>query len=110
MLAWLFVGIAIGAELVGTLGLRRLAAGVTWWNVAVVVLAYVLSFGSLALALRSLNVGVVYALWSGIGTAAVAVAGAALFDEQLGWRAAAGMSLIVVGVCVLVGSGTVRHS
>jgi small multidrug resistance pump len=107
---WLFVAIAIAAELTGTLGLRQLGNSVSWWSVVIIVLAYVTSFASLGLALRNLNVGIVYALWSGIGTAAVSAAGALVFGERLGWQAIVGMSLIVVGVCVLLSSGTMHHN
>jgi small multidrug resistance pump len=106
---WLLVATAIAAELTGTLGLRQLADTMTWWNVLVVVLAYAASFTCLGLALRQLDVGVVYALWSGIGTAATSVAGAAIFGERLSWQAIAGLAVIVAGVCVLLTSGTVHH-
>jgi small multidrug resistance pump len=62
------------------------------------------------LALRRLDLGVVYALWSGIGTAALGAVGAIAFAEHLGWRAIAGMAAIVIGVAVLATSGTVRHA
>jgi small multidrug resistance pump len=109
-LAWLLVAIAIACELTGTLGLRQLANSMAWWNILIVVLAYAASFTCLGLALRQLNVGVVYALWSGVGTAATSAAGAVIFGERLGWQAIGGMTLIVAGVCVLLTSGTVHHA
>ena len=108
-MAWLFLGLAILAELAGTIGLREVAASPVWWGFALVAGAYSVSFGFMWLALRSINVGVVYAIWSAVGTAAVAVAGALLFGERLGWQAVAGMAVIVLGVIVLVSSGSVHH-
>jgi len=64
----------------------------------------------MTLALRQLNVGVVYAIWSAVGTAAVAGAGVLLFDERITWVTVVGMALIVLGVVVLVGSGATRHA
>jgi small multidrug resistance pump len=86
-----------------------LAGGVRPGVVALVVLAYAVSFSALALALRTINVGAAYAIWSAVGTAAVAVLGVTLFRERITWSGAAGMALIVAGVVVLVGSGSVRH-
>jgi small multidrug resistance pump len=110
VLSWLYVAAAIAAELTGTITLRRLAAAPAWGPVMIVVLAYALSYTCLGLALRRLDLGVVYALWAGVGTAALAGVGAVAFGEHLGWRAIAGMTVIVIGVVVLVTSGTVRHT
>jgi small multidrug resistance pump len=64
----------------------------------------------MGVALRQLNVGVVYAIWSAVGTAAVSILGVLLFGERLNWQAVVGMVLLVGGVLVLVGSGSVSHS
>jgi small multidrug resistance pump len=106
---WIFLGLAIAAELVGTLGLRQVANSPVWWGFVLVAVAYSASFAFMWFALHSLNVGVVYAIWAGVGTAAVAVAGAVLFGEHLGWQAIAGMLVIVSGVVLLVSSGSVHH-
>jgi small multidrug resistance pump len=106
----MFLGLAIVAELFGTLGLRAVANSPTWWSIALIAASYTASFLCMALALRHLNVGVVYAIWSAVGTAAVSIAGVLLFGERVTWQAIAGMLLIVIGVVVLVSSGSVRHA
>jgi small multidrug resistance pump len=104
---WLFLFLAITAEVTGTLELRALAtASNRWWPIMAVTCAYVISFTFMTLALRYIRVGTVYAIWSGIGTAAVAVLGQWLFGERITWRGAIGMALIVGGVALLVLSGT----
>ncbi|HZZ97277.1 MAG TPA: SMR family transporter [Jatrophihabitantaceae bacterium] len=108
-MAWLFLVGAIGAELFGTLGLRAVAQSPVWWAIALITVAYTISFVCMGFALRQLNVGVVYAIWSAVGTAAVSLLGVALFGERLNWQAALGMVLLVGGVLVLVTSGSVRH-
>ena len=108
-MSWLLLAVAIGSELVGTLSLRRLAGGGEWWPLALVVVGYSVSFICLGFALRKLNVGAAYAIWSGVGTAAVSIAGTILFGERLNAQAVAGMSLVVIGVAVLAGSGAVSH-
>jgi small multidrug resistance pump len=107
---WLYLGAAIVAELLGTIGLRAVANEPVWWAFVLIGLAYTTSFAFMAVALRSLNVGVVYAIWSAIGTAAVTAAGFAFFGEKISWQAVAGMVIIVGGVAVLVSSGTVHHT
>jgi small multidrug resistance pump len=103
---WLFLSGAIAAEVAGTLQLRALAtASNRWWPIVAIVCAYGLSFAFMTLALRQIRVGAVYAIWSGAGTAAVALFGQWLFGERITWRGAIGMALIVAGVAVLVLSG-----
>ncbi|GIG64665.1 DMT family transporter [Phytomonospora endophytica] len=108
-MAWGLLGVAVVTEVVATLSLRGMAGGGKGWLVAVVVVGYVVSFSVMALALRSLNVGVAYAIWSGVGTAGVSLAAVWLFGERLNAVAVGGMALIVAGVVVLVSSGATSH-
>jgi small multidrug resistance pump len=107
---WAFLMAAIVAELFGTLGLRGIAKAPTWWAIALIAVAYSVSFLCMAIALRHLNVGVVYAIWSAVGIAAISVAGALFFGEHLSCQAMAGMAVIVLGVAILLSSGSVRHA
>jgi small multidrug resistance pump len=106
---WLFLAAAIVTELVGTLGLRAVSSSLTWWSVVLIAVAYAASFAAMAVSLRQLNVGVVYAIWSAIGIAAISLAGWLFFDEKLSTQAILGLVVIVAGVSILVTSGTVRH-
>lgn len=109
-MAWIFLVGAICAELFGTLGLRAVAQAPTWWAIALIAAAYTVSFVCMGVALRQLNVGVVYAIWSAVGTGAVSIVGVLAFNERLNWQAVLGLIVIVAGVIVLVSSGSVRHS
>ncbi len=106
---WLYLAIAIGSEIVSTLGLRSLSDGFSWWPAIGVTIGYLVSFTFLTLALKHINVGVSYAIWSAVGTAAVAIAGVIFFQERLNAVAIIGLVLIVVGVIVLTASGTASH-
>jgi small multidrug resistance pump len=108
--AWFFLGAAIAFEIAGTLGLRAIAQGPSWWAIVLIACSYSVSLAAMTIALRQLNVGLVYAMWSGVGTAAVAVAGVAIFGERLTWVAIVGMALIVLGVVLLVSSGATSHA
>jgi small multidrug resistance pump len=94
----LFLAGAIVTEIVATLSLKQSdgLSSAPW--VAATALGYVASFVLLSQALRDLQVGVAYAIWSAAGTAVVAVAGAALFGEPLGALKIASLALIVAGV------------
>ena len=89
---------AIGIEVASTALLPR-AAGFTdpLWS-AVVISGYGASIWLLAVVVRSMPVSVAYAVWSGVGTALVAVVGYAFLGESLGWFKALSLGLIVVGV------------
>lgn len=105
MNGWSWLALAIGLEVVGTLCLK-LSAGLTRPGLFVVTLgSYGLAFSMLALALQELKLGLAYAVWAGVGTALVALLGAALFDERLTPAQIASIGLIVLGVAGLYGLG-----
>jgi small multidrug resistance pump len=108
-MAWLLVAGAIVAEVAATIALRGIAGAARPLPVLAVVVGYVVSFTLLTFALRTLNVGPVYAVWSGVGTAGVAVTAAVLYGERLNLTAVTGIALIIIGVVVLTSSGVVRH-
>jgi small multidrug resistance pump len=99
--AWL--ALAIGSEVVATTALK-LSDGFSrlGWG-GVVVVGYGISFYALSVSLRTIPLGVVYAIWSGIGTAAIVLIGYVLFREVLDAVKLAGIGLIIIGVVMLNG-------
>ena len=98
---FLFLTGAIASEVVATSALKA-SDGMTRLPVAaVVVVGYALSFWLLSLALRSIPVGVAYAIWSGVGMTLVALVGWLLYEQRLDTWALAGMGCIVAGVLML---------
>ena len=99
---WLFIAIAtevIGSSLLKeTKGFRRLLPTLG------VVVGYGVAFYSLARALQTLPLGVSYAIWSGVGTAATAIIGWLIHHEQLTRNRRIGLFLIIVGVILLNGA------
>lgn len=101
MVGWVLLAGAILGEVCGTLSLKA-ADGLRRPGFLILVVAcYGTSFALLASALKSIQVGPAYAIWSGVGTALVLVAGVLLFGERVSWAAAGGVVLIVAGVLVL---------
>jgi len=108
-MAWLMLAGAIASEVAATLSLRGTANEFKPLLAAVVLVGYLVSFVLMALAFRTLNVGIVYAVWSGVGTAGTAAAAAVLFHERLNLTAVLGMVVIVAGVAILASSGAATH-
>jgi small multidrug resistance pump len=96
--AVMLLAVAIAIE-VGATALLPRAAGFTHpgWS-AVVLGGYAVSIWLLALIVRTLPVSVTYAVWSGAGTAVVAVIGYWFLGESMGWVKLVSLSLIVAGV------------
>ena len=66
-----------------------------------VVVAYAVSFYLLSITLRTMPVGVVYALWSGLGIILIATIGWVVFGQKLDFAALAGLSMIIAGIAVI---------
>lgn len=99
--AWTLVVLAVGVEVAGT-SLLRATEGFSRLVPTVAVLAcYAASFALMAKAVTALQVSIVYAIWSGLGTAAIAVIGVLFLDEPLGLLKVLGLALIIAGVVVL---------
>lgn len=104
-MGWLLLSGAIASEVVGTVALKYTNGLSRPLPIAVVVVAYVISFALLAFTLRHLSLGVAYAVWAGVGTAAIALIGVLLLHESLGGIQAACIGLIVLGVVGLNAAG-----
>jgi len=102
--AWTYLGLAIATEVLGTAALKASQGFTRWLPGAVVLAAYAASFFLLSLALKSLPLGLSYAVWSGIGTAATALVGLFVWGESLTGGQWLALGLIVVGVALLQGA------
>lgn len=105
-LANFLLGLAIASEIVATSALKA-SDGMTRLGPGVLVVAgYALAFYLLALTLRTMPVGFVYAVWAGLGVVGVALVGAVLFGEAINTTKIVGIACVVVGVVLLkTGSG-----
>lgn len=98
MPAPLLLATAIAAEVCGTFALRASDGWQRPAPTALAIVAYLTSFYALSLVLRSLDVGIVYAIWAAVGTALIAGLGIAFLDEPLTAAKLGFLALIVVGV------------
>ncbi len=98
---WLILSLAILMEVSGTLCLK-LSQGLTRpLPVIGVVVFYLTTFVLMSLSLKNLEIGTVYAIWSGAGTALVATIGILYFGESFHWLKFLGLCLIIGGVILL---------
>ncbi|MHB9135095.1 MAG: DMT family transporter [Acidithiobacillus ferrooxidans] len=98
---WLYLAIAIVSEVVATSALKA-ANGFTRWGPSLLVVAgYASAFYFLSLALRTIQLGVAYAIWSGVGVALIILVGWVVYRQPLNVALFIGIALIVAGVIVL---------
>ncbi len=98
---WIFLGGAVVAEVIATSALKASEGFSKLVPSLVVVAGYAVAFYLLSLTLRSIPVGIAYAVWSGLGVVMIALVGWRVFGQRLDAPALAGMALIVAGVLVM---------
>lgn len=98
---WVLLAIAIVAEVIATSALRASNGFSRLVPSAVVVVGYGVSFYCLSLTLKSLPVGIVYAVWSGVGIVLITLVAMLFFKQVPDLPALLGLGLIVAGVLVL---------
>ena len=107
---YLFLVIAIAAETIGTTALQASQQFTRLWPSVLVVVAYGASFYFMSFALKVMPVGVVYAIWSGLGIVLIALLGRVVFGQRLDLPALLGLALIIAGILIIhIFSRTTGH-
>ncbi|MGD9863381.1 MAG: multidrug efflux SMR transporter [Pseudodonghicola sp.] len=107
---YIYLILAVAAETIGTSALQASQQFSRLLPSLLVVVAYGLSFYLLALVLRYMPVGIVYAIWSGLGIVFIAAIGFAVFGQKLDLPAILGLGLIIAGIAVInLFSGSTGH-
>jgi small multidrug resistance pump len=101
MQQWIFLGLAIGFEVFATSALKATAGFSKLWPSLLAVAGYALAFYFLALTLRTIPIGVAYAIWAGAGVALITLVGWLVFSQSLDVPAIIGIVFIVTGVLIL---------
>jgi small multidrug resistance pump len=111
MQQWIFLSIAIVSEVAATSALKACEGFSRLWPSVIVLVGYGTALFFLSLTLKTIPVGVVYAIWSGVGIALIALVAWVFFGQALDAPAIVGLLLIVAGVVVLnVFSTSVPHA
>lgn len=98
---WIFLGLAIISEVIATTSLKSTEGFTKLIPSVIVVVGYTAAFYFVSLTLDTLPVGVVYAIWSGVGIALVAIISVVILDQKIDAGAVVGMGLIISGVIVM---------
>lgn len=100
-LHYVYLILAIFAETIGTTALQASQQFSRLVPSVVVAVSYALSFYLLAMTLKVMPVGIVYAIWSGLGIVFIAVIGFVVFGQRLDLPAVIGLSLIIAGIVII---------
>lgn len=98
---WWALAVAIVSEVIATSALKAADGFTRLAPSVVVVVGYGTAFYFLSLALKSVPVGIAYAIWSGVGIVLLSLIGWVLYGQRLDAPALTGMALIVAGVVIL---------
>ena len=98
---WLFLALAILSEIIATSFLKPAEGFTKLWPSLIVIVGYGFAFLFLSLTLRTIPVGIAYAVWSGVGIAAITIIAWVFFGQKLDLAGFIGIGLIIAGVVVL---------
>ncbi|HGM7001659.1 TPA: multidrug efflux SMR transporter SsmE [Serratia marcescens] len=101
MSAFMYLTMAIVAEVIATTMLKASEGFTRLWPSLLVVLGYGVAFWGLSMVVKNMPLGIVYAIWSGMGIVLVSVAAVFVYQQKLDWPAIVGMGLIIAGVLVI---------
>ncbi|WP_222909643.1 DMT family transporter [Pseudomonas sp. DNDY-54] len=101
MTGYIYLAIAITAEVIATTSMKALDGFSRPLPLLLVVVGYSISFWMLSLVVKTIPVGVAYAIWAGLGIVLVSVAAALIYQQKLDLPAVLGMAMIVGGVVVI---------
>jgi small multidrug resistance pump len=110
MMHYLFLMVAVAMETMGTTALQASQQFTKLWPTLGAIVAYAGAFYFLGLTLKFMPVGIVYALWSGLGIVFITIIGFVVFGQRLDFAAIAGLTMIIAGIIVIqVFSNTTSH-
>jgi len=100
-MAFVYLALAIVAEVIATSALKATEGFTRLWPSLIVVAGYALAFYMLSLVLRTIPVGIAYAIWAGLGIVLVALVGMVIYGQRPDLPALIGIGLIVSGVVTI---------
>ena len=107
---YIYLFLAVLAETIGTTALQASAQFSRFWPSVLVVVGYAIAFYLLGLTLKYMPVGIVYAIWSGLGIVLIASIGFIVFGQRLDLPAIIGLCMIIAGILVIhLLSNTTQH-
>ena len=109
MQSWIVLAAAIACEVAGTVFMKLSDSLTRWVWIPPMLIAYILALLGLALALRTIEVGIAYAVWAACGTLLIAVVGIVFFGESVSLIKVAAIVLVIAGVIGLNVADSAAH-
>ena len=100
-MCWIYLILAILFEVTGTTFMKMSEGLTRTIPVILMFIMYIASIAALSLALKKIEVGIAYAIWSGTGTALITIIGIALFRESITSMKITGILIVIAGVTIL---------
>ena len=98
---WIYLLLAITFEVMATLSIKQATLGNTYIWSAIITVLYIISFTFVYYATKHIEIGTVYAIWAGTGTALIVVLGWLIFKEDMNMYKIVGVLSIIFGVVLL---------
>lgn len=98
---YLFLTLAIVFEVIGSSFMKASDGFSKWLPSLIVVIAYIICFYFFSLALKTIPLGIAYAMWGALGIVLTAIISVVVYNEKLDVPAIVGMMLIIAGVLVM---------
>lgn len=109
-MSYFYLALAVIAEVIATGSLKATQEFTRPIPTLIMVIGYGLAFYFMTLALRTIPLGITYAIWSGLGIVLISLIGVLFYNEKLDLPATIGMILIIAGVLVIhLFSKSIRH-
>lgn len=105
MIYWIFLGLAIVAEIIGTLSMKYASVSGGMTGLIVMYVMITASYVMLSMAIKRVALGVAYALWEGVGILSITLFSVLWFDEPISLLKVLGLVTLIAGI-MLVKSGT----
>ena len=100
-MGYVYLVIAIIGEVIATTALKSSEQFTKLWPSVIVVVGYSVAFYGLSVCLKSISIGVAYALWSSIGLIFITLLGWLVYKQTVDTPAMIGMGLIIAGVITI---------
>ena len=100
-IAWLYLALAVASEVCGLAVMKICVSMGHIEGLAILYVLVALSYVFLAKAVRSISIGVAYAIWEGSGIALITLVSALVFQQFLTLREMLGLSMVVVGIWMI---------
>lgn len=97
-MAWMFLVMAGCCEVIGVIGMNKVTERKCFSSLAVLVVGFALSFGLLSLALRTLPLGMSYAIWTGIGSVGATLVGMIFYGDSRSVKRILLIALVIISI------------